>query len=460
MRSAMGTPEYPPDADAQRQRTPLSHWLIAGAVSLIVVIAGTLVVNLQAQEIEVRRKVDVLVQATSMRARLIRELNKVLYLTSGLGSYLKVRHSNLQRDEIEAILATLFRDANHVRNFAVAIGYRLTYIYPVKGNEKVIGLHYPDLPEQWPAIKRAIDTEQPLLIGPIDLVQGGRGLIYRVPIFIHDKYWGLLSSVIDAKSLLDSAFDESTANSFAFALRSKDTTGTPGEVFWGEAALFSSPDAQLVEIDVPGGTWVMALKATQLPDQRALWLMQGLVWLLGLILGWSALTLLTQRAKLTRQAMFDPLTGLPNRLLADDRISLALSGLRRDASRTCLLLFIDLDGFKLINDRYGHKAGDAALQSAAARVEDAVRESDTVSRWGGDEFIVFMENAERGKIGEIVEKIRGVVEMPFSFGSHELRVGASIGTAFAPADGDTLDELVRIADERMYADKAARNATR
>lgn len=452
----IGTPEISPDAEPQGTNIPWLHWLIAVAVSLVVVVAGTLVVNLQSKEIEARRKVDVLVQASSMRARLSRELNKVLYLTSGLRSYISVRHQDLRRDEVEAILAALFRDSNHVRNFAVAVGYRVTYIYPLKGNEKAVGLYYPDQPNQWPAVKRAVDTEQPVMVGPIDLIQGGKGIIYRVPIFIHDKFWGLLSSVIDAQSLLDSAFFESAAQNYAFAIRG---ASAQDDVFWGEPALFNSPDAQLVEIDVPGGTWVMAVQATRMPDQSTLRLMQGLVWLLALTLGWATLTLLTQRAKLTQQALFDPLTGLPNRLLADDRISLALSGLRRDPARTRLLLFIDLDGFKLINDRYGHKAGDAALQSTAARIEDAVRESDTVSRWGGDEFIVFMETAEREKVRDIVEKIRRVIEIPVRFGHHELSVGASIGTAFAPEDGDTLDELVRIADERMYADKAARRGT-
>ena len=453
----MGTPENPSDPDVPGLRIPLSHWLIAAAVSLTVIIAGTLVVELQAREIETRRNVDLLIHGSSLRASLSRELNRALYLMNGLRSYLTVRHDNLQRSEVEAILEGLYRESHHVRNFAVAVGYRLTYIYPVQGNEKAIGLNYPDLPDQWPAVKLAIDREQPILVGPVKLVQGGSGLIYRVPIFIDGRYWGLLSSVLDSRSLLDSALEDSTSSRIALAIRGKDSKGMRGDVFWGEATLFDSKDAQLVDVDVPGGKWVMALQLTDMPDLRALWLMRGLVWLLALTLGWSALALLTQRATLTRQAMFDPLTGLPNRLLADDRISLALAGLRRDPKRTCLLLFIDLDGFKLINDRFGHKAGDAALQSAAARVEDAVRENDTVSRWGGDEFIVFMENAERSNVNEIVTKIRRVVEMPISFDTKELRVGASIGAAYAPEDGDTLDKLVRVADARMYADKAARS---
>ncbi len=431
--------------------------LIALAVCLVVIGAGTLIINLQARQLEARQKVDLLVLGSSIRARLSRELNRVLYLTSGLSSYLAVRRNDLQRDEIEAILARLYHESRHVRNFAIAVGYRLTYVYPVKGNEKAIGLYYPDVPAQWPAIKHAIDGKQPVLIGPVNLVQGGSGLIYRVPIFINDKYWGLLSSVIDSESLLVEALSEGASGAYALAIRGKDAQGMAGETFWGNAALFDNRDAQLFDLDVPGGKWVMALRATMPPQQQeALWLMRGLIWLLALILGWSALIVLTQRSRLARQAMFDPLTRLPNRLLTGDRINHALSGLRRDPSRSGLLLFIDLDGFKLINDRFGHKMGDHALQSVAGRVAETLREIDTVGRWGGDEFVVFMENIDRSNINDLIEKIRQAVERPVDSAVGPLKVGASIGFAFAPLDGTALDELVRAADGRMYTDKGER----
>lgn len=431
--------------------------LIALTVCLVVVGAGTGIINLQARQLEARQKVDLLILGASIRARLSRELNRVLYLTSGLSSYLAVRRNDLQRDEIEAILARLYHESSHVRNFAIAVGYRLTYVYPVKGNEKAIGLYYPDVPAQWPAVKRAVDSKQPVLIGPVKLVQGGSGLIYRVPIFVNDKYWGLLSSVIDSESLLLEALSEGSSGGYALAIRGKDAMGMEGETFWGDATLFANRDAQLFDLEVPGGKWVMALRATMpLQQQEGLWLMRGLIWILALILGWSALIVLTQRSRLARQAMFDPLTRLPNRLLTSDRINRALTGLRRDPSRSCLLLFIDLDGFKQINDQFGHKMGDLALQNVAGRVAETLREIDTVGRWGGDEFVVFMENIDRSNINSLIEKIRQAVELPVDSAAGPLKVGASIGFAYAPIDGTALDELVRAADGRMYADKGER----
>jgi diguanylate cyclase (GGDEF)-like protein len=125
-----------------------------------------------------------------------------------------------------------------------------------------------------------------------------------------------------------------------------------------------------------------------------------------------------------------------------------------------LLIFVDLDRFKQINDEYGHHAGDFALKSAGSRIRATVREADTVGRWGGDEFLVFMENVDRARTGELFAKIRKAVEKPAKYRGHELSVGVSIGYALAPDDGNKMDELLRVADERMYADKNARNAAR
>lgn len=458
MAFAFQKPSHDRPRESGALRPGFLHLAIAAAIGLTVIIAGTLVIGMQTRQVEASRKLDLLASGSSLQARLSRELNSVLYLTSGMSGYLAVRHDSLEKTEVEAILARLHSGSRHVRNFAVAIGYRLTYVYPFKGNEKAVGLYYPDIPSQWPDVKRAAESGQPVLIGPVPLVQGGSGLIYRVPIFIEDRYWGLLSSVIDAESLLGSAIAESAASGLAIAIRGKNGAGMSGDVFWGDPALFKRPDIQLVDVEVPGGKWVIALRQTETRSAYELWLLHGLVWLLAMTLAWSALLVLAQRAQLARLALFDPLTGLPNRLLVQDRIDRAMSALRRDASRSCLLLFIDLDGFKDVNDRLGHKAGDTALQHTAQRITGAVRESDTVGRWGGDEFIVFMENVDPSKVDELREKIRQVVELPSTHDQERFRVGASIGAAFAPDDGRSLEQLVRAADGRMYSDKSSRRS--
>jgi diguanylate cyclase (GGDEF)-like protein len=450
---------------AQEMGRPL--WLRLGhvgasiAVLALLIAVGNFVFNLQESRLAAREKVELIGFASSLRARIDRELTSVLFLTSGLKSYLTVRHGNLDRGEVQDILASLFQMGRHLRNLAIAEGYRVTYIHPIEGNKQAIGLYYPDLPQQWPQVKQAAETGKSVLVGPVDLVQGGQGLIYRVPVFIRNDYWGMLSTVINTDSLFRSAFTDIGTRNIVFALRGKNGQGMQGEVFWGQAALFDDPDAEILELEIPGGKWAIATRfEVPLSDGMGLWGLRALGLLFALFLSWGTYVLLTQRAQLMRMALFDPLTGLPNRHLIEDRIAQAITGQRRNRTTVCLLLFIDLDGFKNINDRYGHKAGDAVLQGVAKRVQDAVREADTVGRWGGDEIIVLLENVDRRKIPQLIDSIRKAAESSLAYGAHKLQVGASIGAALAPDNGESLGELVRTADSNMYEDKQKRRAAK
>lgn len=154
-------------------------------------------------------------------------------------------------------------------------------------------------------------------------------------------------------------------------------------------------------------------------------------------------------------ANHDYLTDLPSLRLAKDRLSIALSLARRNKSMTAVM-FIDLDGFKSVNDNLGHDAGDYVLKQVASRMLSCVRESDTVARVGGDEFLLVVtelhvpEDAAR-----IAEKIISVVSQPIVYEENQARVGASIGIALYPDQGDDMDRLIRQADTAMYRVKNA-----
>jgi diguanylate cyclase (GGDEF)-like protein len=447
----------------QEMRKPLWSRLSNAAAGFVVFVLlstfGNFVITLQESRLDDREKVELIAFASSLRARIDRELTSVLFLTSGLSSYLTVRHGNLERGEVQEILASLYQSSRHLRNIGIAVGYRVEYVHPLEGNKQAVGLNYPDVPAQWPQVKLAVETGRSVMVGPIDLVQGGQGLIYRVPVFIRGEYWGLLSTVINTDSLFKSAFGDLATHNIAFAVRGKNGLGMQGDVFWGDAMLFDDPDTEILELEVPGGKWAIATRfKAQSTGLAEFWALRALGLLFALFLGWSCYVLLTQRVQLMRLALFDPLTGLPNRHLIEDRIAQAITGQRRNRTTVCLLLFIDLDGFKYINDRYGHKAGDAVLQGVADRVQDAVREADTVGRWGGDEIIVLLENVDRRKIPLLIDNIRKAAEAPLAYGAHILQVGASIGSALAPDDGESLGDLVRTADSNMYQNKQKRRA--
>ena len=154
-------------------------------------------------------------------------------------------------------------------------------------------------------------------------------------------------------------------------------------------------------------------------------------------------------------ARFDPLTGLINRFMFSDRLQNAISRARRDGGLVSLM-FLDLDEFKAVNDRFGHTTGDELLQQVAERLQLAVRESDTVARIGGDEFTIVLEGSQRVEdAGHVATKILRALEVPYEVGGHTLHITASIGIALYPVDGEDADSLLRDADIAMYSAKSA-----
>jgi diguanylate cyclase (GGDEF)-like protein len=158
-------------------------------------------------------------------------------------------------------------------------------------------------------------------------------------------------------------------------------------------------------------------------------------------------------ADVSGMADLDALTQLPNRLLLHDRFARAIASARRNETPLALL-FIDLDHFKQINDEHGHAVGDAALKLAAQRMTGVVRAVDTVSRHGGDEFVILLtEVSQRSDAALIAAKVQAALGESAQVGRHEIHLSASIGIAVFPDDGDAADTLIDRADAAMYCAK-------
>ncbi len=152
-------------------------------------------------------------------------------------------------------------------------------------------------------------------------------------------------------------------------------------------------------------------------------------------------------------AHHDLLTGLPNRTLFQDRMQQALAAAKRMQSRVALL-FIDLDRFKTVNDSYGHRAGDILLQTVAARLRGCVRETDTVCRHAGDEYLIVLSALrEPTEAALVADKVLRIFDEVFVLESHEVQISASVGISIYPDDGQNMDDLIRNADAAMYQSK-------
>ncbi len=164
-------------------------------------------------------------------------------------------------------------------------------------------------------------------------------------------------------------------------------------------------------------------------------------------------TLQNQEAKLQRLAHFDPLTGLANRFLVTQELTLLLAHCKREESKLAVL-FLDLDGFKQINDQYGHKAGDELLVATADKLRYILRDSDVIGRFGGDEFIVIIDTSD-GNINpeEVADKIKATINHPVAINGISAEIGVSIGIAIYPDTALDVDSLLSISDREMYKNK-------
>lgn len=181
-------------------------------------------------------------------------------------------------------------------------------------------------------------------------------------------------------------------------------------------------------------------------------------------LSWTLLPLLLlpllavqKAAEMSRQkeheALHDALTGLPNRLLVTDRIEQALARATRSAGRV-VVIFLDLDLFKVVNDSLGHAAGDALLIEVASRLQAVVRPGDTLARFGGDEFVIVCDDVAAAEVGPLADRVIDALRDPFTFEGRQATVTASLGVALASPESDA-EILMRDADAAMYRAKAA-----
>lgn len=178
------------------------------------------------------------------------------------------------------------------------------------------------------------------------------------------------------------------------------------------------------------------------------------------IFGISVACYYRSRQQVMQLAREDSLTGLPNRRCIDERLAQTLAENKRSGEPFAVIM-ADINDFKQLNDRFGHSAGDILLAGIADRLRDAVREADFAGRLGGDEFLVIARRIDSAQsIDQVLSRLRISMEGPLVFPGGTFRVTVSVGAAICPADGDTSDQLLGVADTKMYQDKARSKSSR
>lgn len=435
--------------------------LVGVLVSLLLFALGELLIHLELLRVHEAVQARLQIAAGTMRARLESELNNTFSVGLSAASLVSAK-PDFSPHDYERLAQSLMAWHPGLRNIALAPDNIVRYIYPLAGNEAVLGVNLEEVAGQRDGVQRVRRDWKPLVAGPVDLVQGGRGFVHRVPVIVIDAdntahYWGQVSVVLDATAIFEET-GLTRGGDVVYALRGRDDKGAVADVFVGPENIFSEKDSVNLSVDMPGGNWQLAAHWRE-PVAGFSW--QTFAWhILAFLLAAGGGGLVVYAASGQRRlqvlASHDSLTGLVNRhqflLQTESFIALAT---RQEYPFT--LLNLDLEDFKCINDDFGHDIGDAMLVHVAAQARECLRTSDLIARVGGDEFMVLLPDTEPGpELDALIARLRAAVECPMRIKGRSLSVGISVGVASYPRDGFSLVDLMRVSDFNMCADKRLR----
>ena len=207
---------------------------------------------------------SVTMQLSSIRGRLEESVYANLLLIHGVAAHISI-DPEINQERFEALAREIMRQPNFLKNLAAAPDFTIKYVFPIKGNEQILGVNYQDLPTQWDKARLARETGRLVLAGPFELLQGGLGLVGRAPVFTKrgskEIFWGLVSAALDFNRLLETAGVKSEDNSLDLAISGIDGDNAGESVFWGDSGLFA-PEVRAVRmtVNLPNDIWSLAAR--------------------------------------------------------------------------------------------------------------------------------------------------------------------------------------------------------
>ncbi len=393
------------------------------------------------------------------------ELMQSLSATQVLSLFVTQQQGKI--NEFEVYADSLIKSHPLVDNVQLAPAGVVSYIFPLQGHESAIGHNLLNDPKRKVDAERAISSRKLTLSGPFELKQGGTGLIGRLPIFLNESgentFWGFASALIYFNRVLDEAGLSSSANSpFLFSLSAIDShTGQLTAIIGQDPTAMQSEAKAISLINLPNQQWQLCIvippSTLEKVAPKVSYMIVLLVGLCSGLISWKYLQLPAKLhlavKKKTEQletlSFTDSVTGIANRRFFMKSLLSPQQQPKNSADKA--LLFIDLDDFKVINDRYGHQFGDSVLRIVAKRIKESAASCDVTARIGGDEFGQFIfGEGEQTAIHNRVERLISSLKKPMIIEDTEVCVSASVGVALTPQHGRRATELLKAADIAMY----------
>jgi len=351
--------------------------------------------------------------------------------------------------------------AYSIQNFSIAPDNIQKFVYPLKGNEITIGhdLNKDERPNVQADLKKIINTKTTVIGGPYELRQGGLGLIVRDPIFSEDGYWGIANIVVDVDDVIARSNMIKEYSNLSFTL-----TTSNGSQFYGDV-YNKEPDFSN-EIEVINEKWTIdAYTDGEISNADGYKKRVEYFKVISFFILLLTITLIVSNIyrniilsdKVKDMIYKDALTGLANRRSLKEKMNEAIKSNHKFA-----VIFLDLDNFKNINDVLGHSVGDKVLITISKRLKSFENENVSIFRWGGDEFLIIMEDygLEEYILPKFIDVIEEIRE-PIRLFDKDYKLSASAGISFYPDDGTVVEELLKNSDIAMYhAKKTGKNKVR
>jgi diguanylate cyclase (GGDEF)-like protein len=409
--------------------------------------------------------VNQLMLEKSFRINLI--ISKLLYKTNTLASI--VLQGNGSTDDFD-LAAPVIADSPAILNVLLAPDGVVTNVYPIEGNENLIGLDFFSEGAGNNEAAAARDSGQLVLGGPFKSVQGSEIMTGRLPVFIDtpnekNKFWGLVSVTLKFPQVLQDAELDILKNSgFSYELWRINPDTNQRQVILSDYK-HAPTNTHFVEkhISIYNADWylkVWPIQSWYSYPQNLMFIIAGfLVSFLVLFVMQNNHELRQIKSTLEDMARSDPLTGIYNRRHFMDISQMNLERARRLNRDDCYIVLFDLDKFKMVNDKYGHIAGDKILVETTSRITANIRPYDLFARFGGEEFIIYACEIGRDCVFELVERLRlCICGKAFEYEGAILCVSASFG--IARIENYDIKKAISHADKALYAAKrSGRNKT-
>lgn len=426
---------------------------ISGAIVLTIGVFFTVFQVEQIRINESNNKIIALQELTSITEGIDRNLNMSLQYAEFF-EYIIKKNPDISESSLREYAELVLENNKLIESVSIAKGGIVTNIYPLEGNEEALGHDLLENLESDSYIARAIESDIAVTEGPIMAKQGGFMIFNRKAIFIdeegEDKLWGLSSIAIRFDQILSAYGLNAESDRYLLALRVIDGDES-GSFLWGNTEIMEG-HAVTTEIYLPGEVWQFGIypKGGWNENSDVYRKLRYLFIISEIFMFFLIYWYISHYQDIRREARRDPLTGSLNKRSFERYVKARL----KEDDRHHALILIDLNKFKEVNDTLGHQAGDMVLKRTSERVDGILRKSDRLSRIGGDEFAVFIYDiVSRENALEICNRIDTVMGEPISIDGRFLCIGGSIGSAISNIDGNSYEELYRVADANMYEKK-------